>query len=304
MTPNHQERPSVPNAGESTTASVEGVPLPFALDGKSVTVVTMHGKMQVIETALAVCGLRFLGSPSVDTDRFGTFTREIARAGTQYDALLIKAHAGLDRVPDADFAVASEGTFGPHPHLPFLAGGFEMVALLERRTGKAIIGRHLSSNTNFMQSEARCWHEVEVFAARVGFPGHAVVVMQSREGPVIAKGVIDPTLLKSICHDLIASSGSVWLESDMRAHLNPTRMRAIGAAAEDLLRRLQARCPHCRYPNWIPRLRGGRPCQSCGGPTSEAWTAEFLCEECGYCVEDRIDSERFGAPAHCANCNP
>ena len=277
--------------------------LAFDLDGKAAIVATMHGKERVIEPAFTALGLRFLTAPSIDTDRFGTFTRDVDRAGSQRDALLAKAQAGLDLSPDAAFALASEGAFGPHPHIPFVPSGFEMVALLERKTGEAVIGRHLATSTNFMQAEARSWEDVETFAEAIGFPGHAIVVMTSKDGPILAKGMTDGGELRSICGSSLDARGSVWLEADMRAHLDPTRMEAVAAAA-DLVRRLQARCPICAYPDWTAQVRDGRPCAWCDGPTVEAWMEEYLCEDCGHRAEHCIEPERKGRPDHCNYCNP
>ena len=65
-------------------------------------------------------------------------------------------------------------------------------------------------------------------AERIGFPGHAIVVMVGRYGPVLAKGVTRPNELAAICGTQAAAGRTVWLEADMRAHSNPTRMMAIG----------------------------------------------------------------------------
>lgn len=276
----------------------------FDLDGKAAVVVTMHRKEQVIEPALAGLGLRFLAAPSIDTDRYGTFTRDVGRAGSQREALSAKAQAGLDLSPEADFSLASEGAFGPHPHIPFAPAGFEMVVLLERWSGRAVIGRHLTTTTNFMQCEASCLSEIQSFAEAIGFPDHAVVVMESKDGPVIAKGLTEEGELKSRCGSHLAARGSVWLEADMRSHLNPTRMRAVAAAAADLVCRVQARCPACAYPDWTPRVLDGRPCSWCDGPTAEAWTEEYLCDACGHRAKHCIDPGRKGEPDHCNYCNP
>lgn len=276
----------------------------FDLHGKAAIIVTMHGKAEVIEPALAGLGLRFLASPRIDTDLYGTFTRDVGRAGSQRDAVLAKAQAGLDLMPEADYALASEGAFGPHPYIPFVPSGLEMVAILERESGKAVIGHRLADRTNFMQIEALSLQEAEAFAGRIGFPDHAMVVMKDMAGPVIAKGLREWAELRSICGAHIDASGSVWLEADMRAHVNPTRMKAIAAAAADLARRLRALCPACGYPDWIPKTREGRPCAWCGGPTLEAWMEEHGCEECGHRVAHCIDPERKGRPSHCGYCNP
>jgi hypothetical protein len=67
--------------------------------GKLAVVVTMHGKRAAIEPPLAALGLRFSHSPPIDTARFGTFSREVARAGTQRETLMFSAWRHL-----ADFA--------------------------------------------------------------------------------------------------------------------------------------------------------------------------------------------------------
>ena len=276
----------------------------FVLANGSVVVATMHGKERVIGPVLADLGMRVLAIPQIDTDRFGTFTRDVARSGSQVEALLAKAQAGLGLAPDADFVVASEGAFGPHPQIPFLPSGLEMVALLQRQTGKAIIGRELTAKTNFAQVEARSWQEIKAFADRIGFPDHAMIVMNSQEGPIIAKGIEDARTLSDLALPVIRRRGAVWLESDMRAHFNPTRMESIALATADLARRLGARCPQCGFPGWIPRLRGGRPCSWCEGPTHESWIEVLYCQLCDRSQEQTIEPVRKADPGHCPSCNP
>lgn len=276
----------------------------FVLAGRRAVVATMHGKARVIEPPLADLGLAFLPVPPLDTDRFGTFTRDVARAGSQHDALLAKAQAALALVPEADFAVASEGAFGPHPQIPFLPSGYEMVALVERASGRAVVGRDLTTHTNFAQTEVRNADDIARFAAQIGFPDQAVVVMHGSDGPVVAKGIADAAALDAAVAPLLAAAGCAWLETDMRAHRNPVRMRAIAVATTDLVRRLLARCPQCGYPDWTPRYLPGRPCAACGDPTIEAWVETCRCAGCGHLSARCIDPDRRAEPGHCATCNP
>lgn len=278
--------------------------LPFDLAGRVAVVATMHGKEKAITPPLTALGLRFAETPPIDTDAFGTFTRDVARTGDQREALVAKARRGLELAPAAQFAVASEGAFGPHPRLPFLPSGLEMVGLLERATGKAIIGQHLTLETNFAQVEAHSWSEAEAFAGRIGFSEHAMVVQVSRNGPVLAKGVQRLVSLRELIEPHVESAGSVWLEADMRAHLNPTRMAAIALATEDLARRIRSRCPRCRYPDWMPQIEHGRPCGWCHGPTLDAWVEQWRCDSCGHAVENVIEPDRPAQPGLCTTCNP
>lgn len=277
---------------------------PFETRGRTAVVATMHGKERVIIPALAPLGLAFLPCPAIDTDRFGTFTRDIRRAGSQRAALDAKARAELAAAPGADYAVASEGAFGPHPAFPFIPSGFELVGLLERQSGAMIVGRYLSLDTNFRQAQASTIDEVEAFAQAIGFPGHAIVLMAGRDGPIIAKGVSDRSILISQAQVAIECGGSVWLEADMRAHHNPHRMASIALAAEDLLLALTERCPVCDYPGWTPRTKDGRPCRWCTSPTYEIWTEVRQCAMCGHETTRCLDPDRRAEPGHCPSCNP
>jgi hypothetical protein len=58
---------------------------------------TMHQKEKAIAPLLASeLGMRAIVPAQFDTDRFGTFTREIERIGTQIEAARLKAQAALN----------------------------------------------------------------------------------------------------------------------------------------------------------------------------------------------------------------
>ena len=122
----------------------------YSVTGKDAVLATMHGKERAIgplvETAL---GLRLRLPSAFDTDTFGTFSREIARAGSPLDAARAKVAAAFAREPDAQVGVSSEGSFGPHPSFPFMALGREIVVLIDRETGMELVGRHADLATNF-----------------------------------------------------------------------------------------------------------------------------------------------------------
>jgi len=81
---------------------------------------TMHGKEDVIAPlAERFLGVRLQVVDGLDTDTFGTFSRDVARTGSQLDAARAKVAAAFDMLPDILLGLASEGSFGPHPYLPF-----------------------------------------------------------------------------------------------------------------------------------------------------------------------------------------
>lgn len=119
-------------------------------EDETAVLATMHGKEQVIAPLLArALGLRVRVSEGIDTDQFGTFSRDFERTGSQLDAARAKIAAAFAAVPDATVALASEGSFGPHPYIPFVPMAREILVLADRARGLELIGHHADLATDF-----------------------------------------------------------------------------------------------------------------------------------------------------------
>ena len=290
--------------------SVSDARHPF--EGRTAALATQHGKAAVIAPALAPLGLAVVVA-AVDTDAFGTFSGERPRVGDARTAARAKARAALATCADADYAIASEGSFGPHPALPFAAAGAELVLLLDARTGDAWWGEDVTLETTHAHADVRTLEEARAFAARVRFPSHAVVVTVPRcaddraeTGPdiVVGRGLADEAALAAAVERTLARWGVARVASDLRADRNPTRMAAVGRAADDLARRLASACPACARPGWWPVERlAGRPCAWCDAPTALARAARWTCEGCGLDETRTLDAGP-APPDACAACNP
>lgn len=285
-------------------------PQAWDLAGEVGVVATMHRKEQVIAPLLAsALGLRLHAAEDFDTDRFGTFTREIERQGTQLEAARAKVAAALERFPDARVAVASEGSFGPDPVAGVLPFGREIVVLADRRTGLELVGHHAGWETNFAHGIAGSLADAHVFARAAGFPSHGLIVMAATaRAPdprrFLRKGLTSPQAFEAAVRQRLAADGCVFLETDMRAHLNPTRMQAIARAAADLVRKWRSICPRCARPGFdVVERRDGLPCEACGTPTQLARMLIARCSGCGH--EQRRPAERaFAEQRDCPVCNP
>jgi hypothetical protein len=262
--------------------------------GAAVALVTKHGKERLVAGLLEPFGLSLVHL-ELDTDALGTFTRERPREGTALDAARHKLRWALEHAPQARFALASEGSFGPHPQVAWVAAGHELVLLLDRLTGLELRGDDVSSETNFGGCTARSLDEAREFAARHDFPSHALVV-----GP--HKGVTDPAALERLVSEGLRD-GPVPLETDMRAHLNPTRQRAIRRAMERCFAALAARCPACAWPGFVVSEQlSGLPCEDCAGPTRAVKERVSRCGACAHVVREPVPGR---APAGiCDDCNP
>jgi hypothetical protein len=254
-------------------------------------------------------GLDVVLAPGLDTDLFGTFTREVARAGSQMDAARRKAQAGFPLLPQATIAIASEGSFVAHPHMPILPVGIEIVLLVDRQSGLEIAGRDESIHTNFSHDIVDNVDEALVFARKAGFPEHGVVVLGSREGQPVpglyaCKDARDDAALVQAVARAIGICGKAHVETDMRAHRNPTRMAAIERAARDLVRRFSSRCPRCDHPGFdtVEHI-AGLPCGLCGLPTRVAKAHVQRCESCHHSLLRPATREPVASSMHCDSCN-
>ncbi len=279
-------------------------------NGRVLGVASMHGKERVIGPALMarlpLGGV--IAIPDLDTDRFGAFSGEVERGTEPRIACLNKARHGAE-ASGLDLVIASEGSFGPYPPAPFMSCDEEWLVLLDLRDGTELVHRHVSLNTVFGGETCLSEGEVIAFATRMQFPEHHLVLKSAatwRSGDRVIKGINDRYTLVRAARMLLAEHGSVWVESDLRAMANPTRMQVIGEAAEAFAADLERCCPSCGLFHFaITQALWGLPCGQCGFPTRSTRAHLRECRGCGHRQEDeRPDGKRTEAPQYCDLCNP
>jgi hypothetical protein len=282
----------------------------FSVVGKRAVLATMHGKDRVIRPLLeGGLGLQVVLPYGFDTDRFGTFSREIERTGSQLDAARSKIEAAFEHDSSAKVAIASEGSFGPHPFFPFVAIGREIIVLRDRETGLELIGHHADQSTNFAHEMVESIEAAIIFAKRIDFPRHGLIVIGVSDGNpapdrYLQKNALSFDDLTAQVGEAIAICGAAHLETDMRAHRNPTRMRAIKRATIDLVRRYRSACPICARPGFTVAERlTGLPCAWCGEPTTALRAEVYLCAGCDYRLEQPVEVSTAD-PGQCPSCNP
>ncbi len=272
---------------------------------------TMHGKERAIAPVLeSGLGLRVALALGLDTDRFGTFSREVERTGSPLEAARAKVTAGFDYAPYARVGIASEGSFGPHPYIPFLAMGQELVLLIDKERGLELTGHFASPRTNYGHAVVRDMDAARAFAQRARFPEHGLIVMgcdgeTPAPGLALIKDIGDEAALEAAVTAVVGRCGAAFVEADMRAHRNPMRMEAIGRAAEDLVRRFRSQCPACARPGFdVTERIAGLPCADCGAPTQVIRLEVLTCAACGHRLERPAGTEATADPGRCGTCNP
>ncbi|MBM7660145.1 hypothetical protein JOC85_000912 [Bacillus mesophilus] len=272
---------------------------------------TMHQKEKVMMPLLErELGISVYIPNNFNTDCFGTFTRDVERPGSQLDAAKLKAEQAL-LLTKGTLAISSEGTFGPHPYVPFLPLNTEIVLLIDKENDWEIFGESSTTDTNFNHKPIASVQEAIEFCESIGFPEHAVVVKlheSTKNQDEIIKGINNNQDLETAVHSLLgkSKSGNVWIETDMRAFCNPTRMKNIEKATQNLIEKIYNLCPTCSFPGFeLVERRKGLPCEWCTLPTKLVKSELYTCRKCGENEEKLYPNGKEKAdPSQCANCNP
>ena len=151
------------NNNDHSQATV-GRPPSGPYPGRRAVLATMHGKEAAIVPAFQERLELTVEIPSaIDTDALGTFTGEIPREGTIRKAAVAKARLGM-AATGLSIGIASEGSYGPHPHVPFIPGGVEFMVLVDDGHG-IVVSEYLIDDAPVYE------HTV---AAEIGGRCHAV----------------------------------------------------------------------------------------------------------------------------------
>ncbi len=273
---------------------------------------TQHQKTPLVEGPLKQIAGIHVRTRLVDTDALGTFTGEIERPGDALETVVAKARLAL---PDETaFGMASEGSFSPHPMLPFVPVGIELLAFVDARRDVVLVERSAVTPTNWSHVDLPADGPLvveNVWLAQIGFGDHRVCVVGLDETQKIwgvpAKGINQAPLLESAITELaqVPQVRTVRLMTDMRAHTNPTRQAAIAELAIGLAIRLTRGCPSCSQAGWARiGAQRGLPCSWCSTPTDRAALWIFGCSSCGFTLNRPSPGPSNADPGECSACNP
>jgi hypothetical protein len=270
-------------------------------------IATKHGKEKVIapilEKNLAVnC---FVPS-NFDTDQWGTFSGEIERKEDVLNTLRKKCLNAM-KENNCDLAIASEGSFGAHPTIFFAHADDEVVMLLDSKNNLEFIARELSIETNFKGSQISNCKELIDFAAKANFPSHGLILKSSKTNfAQVIKGIIDEKTLLEGFRTLSSKHEKVYVETDMRALYNPSRMKIIEKAVTKLAKAALTQCPNCNSPGFtVTATKEGLPCEWCYAPTRSTLSFISTCKKCRFIAEEKFPHQKtVEDPMYCDFCNP
>lgn len=262
---------------------------------------TCHGKETAVAAALRKLGYAIQTYSDFDTDSLGTFTGEKARDLTQAQTALKKAQLACE-LTGKRFGLGSEGSFGPHPQAFLLPWNMEVLAFWDNQHQHAIYAIHGTAHTNFASEKVSSLDAGFEFAEKVLFPSHGLILGTASDA-FFKKGLKHLGDFKTSLERALKLSPAVWLESDMRAHMNPSRMQAITQTAEKLSVLLGSDCPQCKLPGYgLSELVKGAPCQDCLTPTRIPKAEKWACNHCDFMEIHPLGS--LAPAASCDRCNP
>lgn len=267
---------------------------------------TMHGKEQVIAPVLeSSIGVNCFIPAAFNTDTLGTFSGEIERVLDSVETVRKKCLMAMDAT-GCDMGIANEGSFGPHPSIPFLHADDEWLIFIDRKHQIEILVRELSFETNYQGREVAPGDDLEDFLRSVKFPQHSVMVRPLDNPCEWIKGLCSKEALTHAFNTINASDKRCWIETDMRAMHNPTRMGVIEKAARKLVTAILSTCPSCSMPGFVVTAdTRGLPCELCGLPTSSVLSHIYTCKHCSFEQEMHFPfGKELEDPMYCQHCNP
>jgi hypothetical protein len=270
-------------------------------------IASCHGKEKAIapllEQQLAV---RCVTIENLNTDQFGTFSGEISRTDDPVTTVRKKCRWAMEQY-GFDLALASEGSFGPHPSAFFIPANEEWLILIDQRNQLEILAREVSAETNFLQATLYSLDELEGWLQKARFPSHGVIIRPTEvDYKQEAKGLHDIQQVQNVARFFLDRYGSFYIHTDMRAMHNPSRMKVIEKTTHTLLHKIHSTCPQCAAPGFeLMEYIPGLPCASCGLPTREPRSVIFRCAKCTYEIETKnLGQPEAADPVGCDYCNP
>lgn len=279
--------------------------------GSLIILTTKHSK----SLAIAPVFLHILGANVIefvfDTDTLGTFSGELERKKNALECAREKCEVALDKLGDqVQYALASEGSFGPHPMNPFIACDYEILYFIDRKQGFHLHVSIVSMQTNYGMQVVDSLGTLVTFAKEAQFPSHALILRPDRatsKAPIF-KGITTQSELEDAFNECkkYAPDSKVWVETDMRAVFNPTRMSVIKELATKLAKQLATNCSKCNTPGWGKiGEEQGLECSLCGSETESVKFEIYNCKKCHYQKKlSTLGALRKADPSNCQYCNP
>jgi hypothetical protein len=244
---------------------------------------------------------------ALNTDSLGTFTGEVERSLPPKECAKLKCLNAL-ALHGSPIGIANEGSFGPHSAIPFVLVDHEIFFFTDLEIGYELCVSKIFIQTNFAAAAFSEFESVLEFVKKTKFPSHALIVRPNcwDDKMICFKGIQSTKDLYDAFEKarFFSSDKKVWVETDMRAHKNPTRMHQLEKFANEMAQRLATSCPLCSIPGWGPVDKiTGLVCAECGAVTELVKAVIWGCCQCPHKECHPVD-QSWAKPQYCPLCNP
>lgn len=272
---------------------------------KKIALATKHGKLAQIAPAFDSLPDWQVELVEIDTDVYGTFSGEVPRLLSPRDAAIEKAKAGA-RAAGFDYGIASEGTIGQHPQIPWINSDFEVLAFVDIKNDFAVVETLVSAEIQAFASQVTSESNLDELISKLDLPSHAAnVIITTGDQRRYVKAIHQPEELRRVVAEALEQSANVEVENDFRAMSSPSRQANIRAVAEKLAARIDSKCPACNQIGWGKvGYEYGLPCSVCLEVVQSVPHSEKLaCVACDYSELRSLGRDSVD-PARCEHCNP
>ena len=284
---------------------ITGTKHPYARN--RIVLTSKHEKLRLIKPAFdQIVGCE-LYEINLDTDQLGTFSGEIERSALPRETAIQKARLGMNAT-DSPLGIASEGSVGPDPLIPFIHSNIEHLVLVDDENEIVISEVYRSFEISVATVTVAPGIDINNFLQKADFPKHGLIVRPNIEGKTnCIKGISNlENLLDAIqISSKLSSDGLVVIESDLRAFHSPSRQKNIQEVAKLLATRVAQLCPECQIPGWgRVGYEKGLNCSECGLENPDAVRQERLgCAKCDHIQLGKVLAVAL-EPVNCEFCNP
>lgn len=274
-------------------------------NNRKLLIATAHGKEEVLAPVMTSLGMQCFVTLDFNSDEFGTFSGEVKRHVDALSAARLKNLAAFERY-GIDLVLTSEGSFGPHPDAFFVHADEEILLLKDFKNAIEIKAIQISMETNFKGTYCENINELFEFAKQAKFPSHGLILREQPDSEqLLFKGLRSWDKVLTAFNYLKNKTDKVYVETDMRAMHNPTRMNVIKQAAIKLSEKILSVCPVCQHPGYaITNVIPGLPCGRCGLPTRSPKAFLKQCLHCDFKEELPEKNKTSEDPMFCDFCNP
>lgn len=276
-------------------------------ENRNLVIATKHKKENVILPLIqAELKVKCFVTADFDTDLLGTFSGEVERKNNALETVRQKCLLAMDYA-DCDLGIASEGSFGAHPTVFFAAANEEFLIFIDKKNNLEIVVRELSLDTNFDGKIIKSEADLINFATKSQFPSHGLILKNAEEQfSEVKKDIQNKVELIDSYHYFTEKYGSCYVETDMRAMNNPSRMKVIEKATIQLIEKIKSCCPECMTPGFgITNVVAGLRCELCNMPTKSTLVHVYECEKCHFKLEKKyLNNKIYEDPTYCDFCNP